>query len=77
MKRSAPITLFALSLALAASSCASTDRPGSYATELARLEESCRARGGILTPAEVGRPVGRPQTEYACRINDGGTRLRN
>lgn len=76
MTRSAPITLLALSLALA-SACSSTGRPGSYATELARLEESCAARGGILMPAEVGRQVGRPQTEYACRINDGGTRLRN
>lgn len=77
MTRFAPITLLALSLALAASSCASADRPGSYATELAGLEESCRARGGILTPAEFGRQVGRPQTEYACKINDGGSRLRN
>lgn len=78
MTKSAPKVLLALSLALAASACASAgSRPNSYAAELAELEASCTARGGILTPAEVGRQVGRPQTEYACRINDGGTRLRN
>ena len=80
MTQSAPNVLFALSLslALAVSACASPgSRPNGYAAELARLEESCTARGGILTPVEIGRQVGRPQTEYACRINDGGTRLRN
>ena len=78
MTPSAPNVLIALSLALAVSACASAgSRPNSYAAELAELEQSCTARGGILTPAEVGRQVGRPQTEYACKINDAGTRLRN
>lgn len=78
MTKSALNVLLALSLALVASACASQgSRPNGYAAELARLEQSCTARGGILTPAEVGHQVGRPQTEYACKINDGGTRLRN
>lgn len=72
----APTLLLALSLALAVSACASTGgRTNSYAIELAQLEESCTARGGILMLARVGPQVARPQTEYACKINDGGTRL--
>lgn len=77
MTKSVPQAALALSLALAASACASTGRPNSYAAELAQLEQSCTARGGILTPADVGRQLDRPQTEYACKINDGGTRLRD
>lgn len=70
--------LSAVALALTASACASAGTGTSrYATELAELEQSCTARGGILIPAEVGRQTGQPQTEYACKINDGGTRLRN
>ena len=76
MIRSAQKAVLALSLALAASACASADgRPNRYNTELDRLEASCRERGGILTP-NFGGHTGRPQTDYACRISDGGTRLR-
>ena len=78
MTQSTPNVLLVLCVALAASACASSgSQPNRYATELAALEQSCAARGGILSPAEVGRQDGRPQTEYACKINDGGTRLRN
>lgn len=71
-------TLSALALAIAASGCAAAGPgTGRYAAELARLEESCAERGGILTPSGLGRETGRPQTEYVCRINDGGTLLRD
>ncbi|WP_396594707.1 hypothetical protein [Brevundimonas sp. R86498] len=45
-----------------------------YAEELNQLTEACRARGGILTPIP-GATSGRPQTDYACRITGGASRL--
>ena len=77
MTRPLTPTLLLLSLALGVSACASVGQTNRYEAELAQLEQSCTARGGILAPAVVGRQDGRPQTEYACRINDGGTRLRD
>ena len=47
--------------------------PHSYQAELDRLEATCQARGGILTP--TGDQSGRPQTDYACKITGGASRL--
>lgn len=63
-------------LAMAASACApmAGRTYPTYAEELTRLTEACRARGGILTPIP-GATSGRPQTDYACRITGGASRL--
>lgn len=62
------IAVVPLALGLALSACASggaSDNP-SYATELDRLTESCRERGGILSP--TGSQSGRPQQDNVCQI---------
>jgi len=70
------LILPALALFAATAGCASTGaRAGGYAEEMAKLEQDCTARGGILT--STGVASGRPQTEFACTIRDGGTRLRS
>jgi len=65
-----------VALALATAACASG--PGgrfpTYSEDLNRLTEECRARGGIFTPIP-GATTGRPQTDYACWISGGATRL--
>jgi len=68
--------LSAAAVVIAASACASAgSRTSHYARELEQLEQGCTARGGILIPVDIGRQVGRPQTDYACKINGGGSRL--
>jgi len=66
----------ALGLALALSACAAgpgRDLPG-YAEDLDRLAADCRDRGGILSPIP-GATTGRPQTDFACRITGGASRI--
>lgn len=66
----------ALALAIAASGCAAgsgRDLP-TYTGELDRLADECRQRGGILVPIP-GAATGRPQTDHACRITGGASRL--
>ncbi|HST91523.1 MAG TPA: hypothetical protein VLJ13_04930, partial [Brevundimonas sp.] len=48
--------------------CAPTtmDSAGSYESELERLTEQCRERGGILAP--TGQQSGRPQNDNVCRV---------
>ncbi|HEY0102407.1 MAG TPA: hypothetical protein VGB60_02965 [Brevundimonas sp.] len=55
-------------LILALSACGPTmgPRAGSYQSELDRLTEDCRQRGGILAP--TGQQSGRPQNDNVCRI---------
>lgn len=53
--------------------CASTGQKNSYQVDMDRLEASCTERGGILTP--TGLQSGRPETEYACRITGGASRI--
>jgi len=62
-------TLIALPLLAA---CASTGQ-NTYQADFNRLDADCTARGGILTP--TGAQTGRPQTEYACRITGGASRI--
>jgi len=55
-------------LALVLAGCGPTMGAGTsnYATELDRLTEDCRQRGGILSP--TGQQSGRPQLDNVCRI---------
>jgi|GEM_PF-177625 len=67
--------LLASSLGLAA--CAGSSHPQpSYTEELDQLTATCRERGGILVPVP-GATTGRVQTDYACQITGGGTRIPN
>ena len=63
------ILTLAGSVALAA--CASTGGETTYQAEYDRLNASCEARGGVLTPAS-SPTTGRPATDYVCDIRDGG-----
>lgn len=66
----------ALALALALSACAAGPGralPG-YAERMDRLAADCSVRGGILTPIP-GASTGRPETDYACRITGGASRI--
>jgi hypothetical protein len=65
----------AIVLALGTAACAAGPRADmpTYHAELERLSAECTARGGILTP--TGNRSARPQTDYACRINGGASRL--
>lgn len=60
-------------LLFALSACAPTMGGNRYDSELRRLSDQCEARGGILTP--TGQQTGRPQTDYACQITGGASRL--
>ena len=51
---------------LALSACAAGSGPSRYNTELQRLADDCRARGGILAP--TGRQSGQPQLDNVCQI---------
>ncbi len=54
-------------LALALGACGPTiGSGGTYTSELDRLTEDCRQRGGILAP--TGQQSGRPQNDNDCRI---------
>ena len=66
------LILVAVALPLLAA-CASAGGVSSYQKDLDRLEASCKAREGILTP--TGLQTGRPETEYACTVIGGATRI--
>jgi len=70
-----PPLVLALVLAapLALSACASGRTLPTYGQELKQLEADCNARGGILTP--TGSQTSRPQTDYACKITGGASRI--
>lgn len=70
-----PPLVLALALAapLALSACASGRTLPTYGQELKQLEADCNARGGILTP--TGSQTSRPQTDYACKITGGASRI--
>ncbi len=51
---------------LALSACAAGPATSRYSTELQRLADDCRARGGILAP--TGRQSGQPQLDNVCQI---------
>ena len=54
--------------------CASPGGPSTSTAEMARLEEACKARGGMLIPSGR-RFTGQPALDYPCRIH-GATNLR-
>ena len=70
----APIIVIA-----ALSACASSGRghghgaSNSYGGDMAKLQAECDARGGILTP--TNRLTGRPETDYACTVHGGASRI--
>ena len=71
----ARILLSSLLLAASLAACAGTPRSNpTYAEELDQLTADCRERGGILSPISGGL-TGRPQTDYACEIRGGASRL--
>ncbi|MBN8551817.1 MAG: hypothetical protein J0L52_02835 [Caulobacterales bacterium] len=73
--RTRTLALVAVTGLLGLSACASTGGPyPTYAEELAALEDTCQARGGILTPLP-GASGHRPATDYACEIRGGSGRL--
>ncbi|MBX9616995.1 MAG: hypothetical protein K2X25_15490 [Caulobacteraceae bacterium] len=74
MKTRTVISVAALALATAACASGSGGRFPTYSEDLNRLTEECRARGGLFTPIP-GANTGRPQTDYACRITGGASRL--
>ena len=53
--------------------CSSTGVVSSYQKDMNALEASCDQRQGILTP--TGLQTGRPETEYACTIRGGASRI--
>lgn len=57
-------------VAAALGGCAATpsSAPNARVSDYDRLQESCRARGGVLTPIP-GSTTGRVETEYACEIS--------
>jgi len=67
------LILVAVALPLLGACASSTGGVSSYQKDLDRLEASCKAREGILTP--TGLQTGRPETEYACTIIGGATRI--
>ena len=65
--------ILSAALAAALSACASTGQT-MRADTTAELAAQCRERGGILVP--TGRPpTGRPETDNACQINGGASRI--
>lgn len=71
----ARILLPSLLLAASLAACAGTPRSHpTYGQELDRLTADCRERGGILAPIP-GATSGRPQTDFACEIRGGASRL--
>ena len=67
------VALAAPCLTASLSACAGGPTQDSYTSRTDRLAEDCRARGGILIP--TGGQTGRPETDYACKITGGATRL--
>lgn len=71
-----PALLFALSatvLTAGLSACAGGPPQDSYMSRTDKLADDCRARGGILI--STGDQTGRPETDNACKITGGATRL--
>lgn len=69
--RLAVLSIAVLLPALAA--CGTTGGKSQYQQDFDRLEAGCTERQGILTP--TGAQTGRPETEYACRITGGASRI--
>jgi hypothetical protein len=69
------VLILTVALAAAVSACASTGQPtGGFGDTTAELAAKCRERGGILVA--TGRPsTGRPETDNACQINGGASRI--
>ncbi|WP_269220389.1 hypothetical protein [Brevundimonas vesicularis] len=55
------------------SGCGTMGATNTYQQELSALEAACTRDQGILTP--TGVQTARPQTEYACKITGGATRI--
>ncbi|WP_438851620.1 hypothetical protein [Brevundimonas nasdae] len=53
--------------------CGTTGGVSQYQKDMNALEKTCTERQGILTP--TGLQTGRPETEYACTITGGASRL--
>jgi len=53
-------------LGLALSACSTASGPNRYDTDLQKLTEECRARGGILAP--TGGQSSSPRTDNVCEI---------
>jgi hypothetical protein len=66
------IVIAPLALGLALSACSTGPATDRYGTELQRLADSCRERGGILAP--TGQQSGRPQQDNVCEIRGGTAR---
>ena len=62
----------ALALPLLAA-CGTTGGVNGYQQEMDALEAACARDQGILVP--TGVQTGRPQTEYACKITGGASRI--
>ncbi len=75
--RSVVPTLGLLALTACLTACATGPMgpaaPGSYQSELDRLEAECTARGGILISS--GRISGQAAIDHPCQINGPATRL--
>jgi hypothetical protein len=63
-----------LLLSVAACATGPRDRLPTYGQDLQRLTTECSGRGGILQPIP-GAATGQPQTDYACVIRGGASRL--
>ncbi len=62
----------AISLPLLAA-CGTMGGVSSYQKGMNAREAECPRSQGLLTP--TGLQTGRPQTEYACKITGGATRI--
>jgi uncharacterized lipoprotein len=63
--------LFTLPLLAA---CASSGGKSQYQQDYDRLDAACTERQGMLTP--TGGLTGHPETDYACKITGGASRIR-
>ena len=66
-------SLVAIMLLAGVSACATNDTVNRYQQDLEKLEADCRELGGVLVP--TGGQTGRPETENACRITGGASRI--
>lgn len=62
----------ALALPLLAA-CGTAGGVNTYQQDMNALEAACTRDQGILTP--TGAQTGRPQTDYACKLTGGATRI--
>jgi outer membrane lipoprotein SlyB len=67
------LTIATAALSLSLAGCAGTTSGDTYLSRSDKLAGDCRARGGVLT--STGAQTGRPETDNACTINGGATRL--